>query len=86
MIEQCPVNMGCKVLQVISLGSHDLVIGELVETLVSDELLTDGRLDTHKLKAIVYIQNPDQYLALGELLGKPHEVGKELGKNNQSLS
>ncbi len=78
MIEQCPVNLGCKVAQVISLGSHDLVIGEIVETLVSDELLTDGNLDTRKLKAIVYMQNPDQYLAFGELIGRPHEIGKKL--------
>lgn len=79
-IEQCPVNLGLRVVHLLNLGSHTLVIGEVVETLVSEGCLTDGKPDARKIKAMIYTQNPEEYYAFGEYLGKPHGIGLELKK------
>lgn len=45
-IEECPINLECKVRQVLSLGSHDLFIGEVVNVLVEENILDDtGKLN-----------------------------------------
>lgn len=45
LIEECPIHLECKVRQVLSLGSHDLFIGEVVSVLVEEDILDDkGKL------------------------------------------
>lgn len=79
LIEQCPVNLECKVLHILDLGSHALVIGRIEEIHVSESCLTDGRPDANKIKPLAYIPTPvAQYQALGEVIAKAYTVGKEL--------
>ncbi len=79
LIEQCPVNLECKVVHVLDLGSHSLVIGQIEETHVSDSCLTDGKPDANKIKPFVYTTAPaTQYQALGEVVAKAFSIGKEL--------
>ncbi len=79
MIEQCPVNLECKVFQVIDLGSHALIIGQIMETHVTEECLTDGQPDVNKIKpfAFTHGHNPN-YQAFGEVLAPAFKVGKKL--------
>lgn len=79
LIEQCPVNLECKVIHILDLGSHALVIGRIEETHVSESCLTDGKPDVNKIKPITYVMSPiSRYQALGEVLGKAFNVGREL--------
>jgi len=79
LIEQCPVNLECKVIHILDLGSHALVIGRIEETHVSESCLTDGEPDVSKIRPITYIDSPiTRYQALGEVLAKAFSVGKEL--------
>ena len=79
LIEQCPVNLGCKVIHILDLGSHALVIGRIEETHVSESCLTDGKPDVSKIRPITYVMSPaTRYQALGEVLAKAFSVGKEL--------
>ena len=48
-IEQCPINHGCEVVQILNLGSHELVVGKIVESHVSEECLTNGHPDPAKV-------------------------------------
>ena len=79
LIEQCPVNLECKVIHILDLGSHALVIGRIEETHVSESCLTDGKPDVSKIRPITYVMSPvSQYQALGEVLAKAFSVGKDL--------
>ena len=79
LIEQCPVNLECKVIHILDLGSHALVVGRIEETHVSQSCLTDGKPDVNKIKPITYIMSPvTRYQALGEVLAKAFSVGREL--------
>lgn len=79
LIEQCPVNLECKVVHMLDLGSHLLVIGRVEESHVSESCLTDGKPDIAKIKPFAYAVAPShQYFGLGEMIGKAFSVGEDL--------
>ncbi len=79
LIEQCPVNLECRVVHILDLGSHSLVIGRIEETHVSENCLTDGKPDVKKIKPLSYVASPArQYQALGEVIADAFSVGAEL--------
>jgi flavin reductase (DIM6/NTAB) family NADH-FMN oxidoreductase RutF len=79
LIEQCPINLECKVMHILDLGSHSLVVGRIEESHISEKYLTNGKPDVNKIKPMSYIMSPaTQYQALGEVLAKAFSVGKEL--------
>jgi len=40
LIEECPVNLECKAIHSLDLGSHTLVVGEIIETFITEDCLT----------------------------------------------
>lgn len=79
LIEQCPVNLECKVAHMLDLGSHSLVIGRIEETHVSEDCLTDGKPDANKIRPFCLITAPtSHYRGLGETIAKAFSVGTEL--------
>lgn len=69
LIEQSPVNIECKVKQVIPLGSHDMFLAEVVAVNVSDEYLDkNGKFHFDESNPICYSHG--QYYSLGKKLGK----------------
>ncbi len=68
IIAECPVNIECRVRQVLSLGSHDLFIGEVVAVQVDKGMLDErGRLDFAKAEPFAFLNG--EYRQVGELLG-----------------
>ena len=79
LIEQFPVNIECKVVHILDLGSHSLVIGRVEESYTSDDCLTDGKPDISKIQPLAWARDPSRrYYALGEVVAKSHSVGLEL--------
>jgi len=79
LIEQCPVNLECRVVQTLELGSHTLFIGQVEETHISDDCLMDGKPDIGKIQPLIYAPEPArQYFAFGEVAGQGFRVGLEL--------
>jgi len=79
LIDQCPVNLECVVVQILNLGSHSLVLGKIEETHVSEDCLTKGKPDVDKIKPLTYVTSPAaRYQGLGEVVGKAWSVGKHL--------
>ena len=79
MIEQCPLNLECKVVQSLSLGSHTLFIGEIKEVYISEECLTEGKPDVEKMKPLIYTTEPNRdYRAYGTILAKAFKCGLEI--------
>ncbi|MBQ7703530.1 MAG: flavin reductase family protein [Firmicutes bacterium] len=56
MIKESPINLECKVTQVIELGSHDMFMAEIVKVHAADELFDEeGRMDPVKAGLVAYI-------------------------------
>ena len=83
LIEQCPVNLECKVVHVLNLGSHMFIVGEVKGTYVSDDCLTDGKPDTKKIKPIIFNLETKEYSAFGEVIAKALSIGRELKLKNK---
>ena len=75
-IQEFPVNHACEVVQILNLGSHELIVGKIVETHVSEECLTDGQPDPTKINPIVYMGR--SYNAVGAPLGDAFKCGIEI--------
>jgi flavin reductase (DIM6/NTAB) family NADH-FMN oxidoreductase RutF len=70
LIKECPINLECTVRNVVSLGSHDLFIGEIVATHIDSEYLDGkGSPDIEKLKPVAYCTKAQQYWGLSRTLG-----------------
>ena len=69
-IEESPVNIECRVTQIIPLGSHDMFLAEVVSVSVNENLLDEktGAFRLDKAKLISYSHG--FYYKLGENLGK----------------
>ena len=79
MVEQCPLNLECSLAQVIDLGTHDLIVGKIEETYVSEGCLTDGKPDAVKINPLIYTPgDTPHYRALGDFVDRAFSVGKEL--------
>jgi flavin reductase (DIM6/NTAB) family NADH-FMN oxidoreductase RutF len=81
MIEQCPVNLECKLTHIIDLGSHALLIGEVEETHISESCVTEGRPDVTKIKPFIYSSGyNNQYQGFGDFIASAFKAGKALKK------
>ncbi|MBU2535796.1 MAG: flavin reductase family protein [Chloroflexi bacterium] len=79
LIEQCPVNLGCRVIQIINLGSHTLFIGSIEETHVSESVLVNGKPTINSIQPFIYSMVPSTtYYQLGEEMARAFSIGKEL--------
>ena len=68
-ILESPVSIECKVNRIINLGSHDMIIADILGVTVSKELIDEkGRFNFEKSNPIVYSHG--EYYALGEYIGK----------------
>ncbi len=68
-IAQCPVSLECRVTDVISLGSHDMFLADIVTVSVDEELLDEnGKLCLERAGLAAFAH------------GEYYEVGKKIGK------
>jgi flavin reductase (DIM6/NTAB) family NADH-FMN oxidoreductase RutF len=75
-IEQCPINHACEVVEILNLGSHELIVGRIVETHISEDCLVDGKLDFSKIKPIMFAGR--KYCEVGADLGDAFKIGMEV--------
>ena len=67
-IAQSPVNLECRTVQIVELGSHHMFIAKVEAVLVEEALLDEnGRLDLARAHPAVYSHG--EYYGLGKLLG-----------------
>jgi flavin reductase (DIM6/NTAB) family NADH-FMN oxidoreductase RutF len=65
---------------ILNLGTHQLIIGQVIETHVTESCLTDGKPDLNKIQPFVYgMGSTTEYYTLGKSLGKCFSVGREIG-------
>jgi len=79
LIEECPLNFECKLTHTLDLGSHSLIIGEIMQTHACESILDKGQPNFEKLDPFLYCPgNPGEYYGLGKhLAGAFKETIKE---------
>ena len=83
LLAESPVNIECKVREVVSLGTHDMFIADIVGLDVAKELLDEkGKLCLDKAWLLAYAHG--EYYGLGKKLGTfGYSVRKK--KNNKNI-
>lgn len=68
LIKESPVNIECKLKEIVKLGSHDMFIADVVGVNVDGKFMNqNNKFELHKANPIVYSHG--EYYSLGERLG-----------------
>lgn len=81
LIEECPLNIECKLTNSLNIGTHSLIIGEVTSTHAEDAIVKENNIiDIEKLDPIIYVPSTitGEYHSLGQHMGKAFHFGKEL--------
>jgi flavin reductase (DIM6/NTAB) family NADH-FMN oxidoreductase RutF len=69
LIAECPVALECQVLHQLTIGTHDLFVGEVVAVQADEEVLTSqGHIDYEKAQPLSYAGG--YYWRVGSLMGR----------------
>lgn len=77
LIEECPLNVECRLEKVIDNVTHEIFIGEIMGVYAQDSVLSEGKIDLKKSDPILLAQSAQAYYALGEKIGEAWKAGKE---------
>jgi flavin reductase (DIM6/NTAB) family NADH-FMN oxidoreductase RutF len=80
MIKACPINMECKLYDTYDTPTHDLFIGEIVETYADETVLTGGKVDLSKVKPLLFDMSSAKYWSLGSIVADCWSIGKKYKK------
>jgi flavin reductase (DIM6/NTAB) family NADH-FMN oxidoreductase RutF len=80
MIEECPLNLECKLVQTVELPTNNLYIGEIIAsyTDTDESCMTEGKLDIQKLNPLLLTMPDNRYWTVGAFVGNAWEAGKGL--------
>jgi flavin reductase (DIM6/NTAB) family NADH-FMN oxidoreductase RutF len=76
LVDDCPVTMSCRLIEHVELSTHDLFVGEIVETHADVEVLTNGIVDIAKVDPLLFDMGSKKYWSLGEPVARCWSVGK----------
>ena len=77
MVDECRACILCKLIDTVDLPNNEIFIGEIVETYVNEDCLTDEKQDIRKIDPILLA---DGYSRLGEKCGNAFADGRALIK------
>lgn len=73
MIQECPMNFLCKVIQTIPVFDFEMFLGEVVAVYVNEQCLTDGKPDPIKINPLI-LMGPN-YCNLEQAVGAVFKAG-----------
>jgi flavin reductase (DIM6/NTAB) family NADH-FMN oxidoreductase RutF len=85
MIKDCPLNMECKLVEIVESGLNEIFIGEIVGTYTEERFLTEGKMDFKKMKPLILSQPDTAYWSLGEPIARAWSIGKTYKAKRKSL-
>ena len=79
-INEFPVNLECKIIQVIELGLHTQFIGEVMDVKVDDSLQEKGdQTLIEQIRPLIYALDSRNYYAIGKQITSAFSIGNGIG-------
>ncbi len=79
LIEECPVNIECKVREIVKLGSHHMFMADVLGVNIDNRYMNEsGKFQLNKSDLIIYSHG--EYYGFGELLGSFGYSVRKTGK------
>ena len=80
-IKEFPVNLECKVIQVIELGLHTQFIGEVMDAKIDDAIQEKGEQSIlEQINPLIYGPGSKDYYGIGKQIAPVFSIGNEIGK------
>lgn len=76
MVADCPLAVECRVVEIVSLPSHDLVIGEIAAAWADSEIVEDGRAEVARADPLLLTMPDNTYRSLGPERGRAWTAGR----------
>jgi flavin reductase (DIM6/NTAB) family NADH-FMN oxidoreductase RutF len=80
MIQECPVNLECRLMQTVPLPTNTLYIGEIVGAYADENVIRNGKPDFPDIDPLFLTMPDNKYWTLGKYAGDAWSAGKELIK------
>lgn len=81
MIRECPVSMELRLHDIVDVKTHDVFIGEVVQTYADPTVLEGDTIDYRKVDPILFDFQRIKYWSIGEEIGNPWRAGKAMKKS-----
>ena len=78
LIDDCPLCMECKLVDVVDLPTNEVFIGEIVGAYADAGCCSDGRPDIKKIRPFTLTMPDNQYWEVGDNAGKAWSIGKNV--------
>ena len=76
IIDELPMTLECRLVSYYA--ESELLIGEIINVLADESVLTEGKIDPQKLKPICFDPVNHTYLSMGEVVANAFEDGKKI--------
>lgn len=78
-VKEFPINLECKVLQNLEIGSHVLFVAEIMDIKAEESVLGENGIPLiEKVKPVLYAPGVSCYFGVGENLGKAFTIGMNI--------
>ena len=75
MINECPLNMECKVIDQLNFGKMEVFVGEAVKAYIGEDFLIEGKANVKKIEPLIYSLER-KYYNLGDVIADGLSIGK----------
>jgi len=75
LIEICPINIECKLIEAIELPTNTFFIGEVLNIYSKEDFLTDGKPDVKKVNPFLLTMPDNRFWAVGDNVGRAWKDG-----------
>jgi flavin reductase (DIM6/NTAB) family NADH-FMN oxidoreductase RutF len=77
MIKECPINIECKLIDVLEYGGTDhIIISEIIESYIDEKYLTNGNPDVEKMNPFLLSMYENKYFEIGKSIGEAWNIGR----------
>lgn len=78
-VKEFPLVLECRLIDVLTIGSANQLIGEVLDVKADESVLNEkGLPDIEKVQPMLYAPVIRQYYSIGDYLGKGYSIGKEM--------
>jgi len=65
LIDECSVNIECRLKKTLNLGLHTMFVGEILDIKADDCVVKDGAIDIQRVKPILFSPPDEEYHSIG---------------------
>jgi flavin reductase (DIM6/NTAB) family NADH-FMN oxidoreductase RutF len=83
LIHGFSVCMACRLERIVDFPTHDVFVGEIVQTWAAEEVLENGKISIKKVDPLLFDMAATTYWSIGDRVASCWSIGKKMKKTTQ---